>query len=141
VNPVLRVALAGTASLLEEFAAKAKEPPGDGYRERTIEVAVWDMCDAGGESVDAFDLDDGEAEAIAQMIRAQLKQRFGWIPVTERLPDDDMSVMIALRDDADDVWIGWHDGDMGWVCDNGPLGERVTHWMPLPEGPSTTERS
>lgn len=58
-----------------------------------------------------------------------------WIPVTERLPDDDMSVMIALRDDADDVWIGWHDGEMGWVCDNGPLGERVTHWMPLPNGP------
>lgn len=72
---------------------------------------------------------------IQQALRGGPAQS-GWIPVGERLPDDDLGVMIGLRDKSgDDVWIGWHDGDMGWVCDNGPLGERVTHWMPLPEAP------
>lgn len=59
-----------------------------------------------------------------------------WVPVGERLPVDDIAVLFALRDrGGDDVWIGWHDRELGWVCDNGPMGERVTHWMPLPEAP------
>lgn len=58
-----------------------------------------------------------------------------WIPVDEKLPDDDQVVMIAVRDDAEPVWIGWHD-DEGWrSCDASPLGT-VTHWMPMIEGPT-----
>lgn len=78
-----------------------------------------------------------EAEISEYRELAVALEARAWIPVTERLPDDDISVMIALRasSDPDDVWIGWHDGEMGWVCDNGPLGDRVTHWMPMPEGP------
>jgi hypothetical protein len=72
-NPLLAEQLAGTASLLEDFAVKVKQPPSNGYTEpRSIECAVWDRCEAGGEAVDSFELEDGEAEAIAALIRAAL---------------------------------------------------------------------
>jgi Protein of unknown function (DUF551) len=58
-----------------------------------------------------------------------------WIPVAERLPDDDITVMIALDGD-EPVWMGWHDSADGWYSvDATPLRQRVTHWMPMPEGP------
>lgn len=56
-----------------------------------------------------------------------------WIPVTDRLPDDDLMVMIALEDSDEPVWIGYHEGD-GWYAANAdPV--HVTHWAPIPEGP------
>ena len=55
-----------------------------------------------------------------------------WTPVTERLPDDDTTVMIAGRDFG--VWIGYHDGDDGWLDVHGSQ-VTVTHWAELPEGP------
>ena len=41
---------------------------------------------------------------------AQPEQK--WIPVTERLPEDDTLMLvnyIASRPDAMDIWIGWHE--------------------------------
>lgn len=57
-----------------------------------------------------------------------------WTPVTERLPDDEALVLIALNDD--DVWIGFRDCGVWWYPDAMPIAhERVTHWMPMPAGP------
>lgn len=60
-----------------------------------------------------------------------------WIPCDERLPDDEITVLIAVRDDDEPVWLGWHD-EFGWhSADAGPLGDKVTHWRPIPAGPES----
>jgi hypothetical protein len=57
-----------------------------------------------------------------------------WIPVTERLPDDEMMVLVALT--YEDVWAGYRDGDVWrYVTADIIAEELVTHWMPMPEPP------
>ncbi|MFO4608453.1 DUF551 domain-containing protein, partial [Klebsiella quasipneumoniae] len=61
----------------------------------------------------------------------------GWIPVSERIPDNTEPVLcIEKRADFGTYgqpFVCWHDGG-GWV---GKTNYRpiVTHWMPLPAGP------
>lgn len=57
-----------------------------------------------------------------------------WIPVTERLPDDDATVLIFLPKDPEPVWLGYSDED-GWYSVEAVLCE-PTHWRELPEPPS-----
>lgn len=80
------------------------------------------------------------AEMNDSLVRL-LQERYRWIPVTERLPqdhervlvvNDDGKMMVAQR--AEDDW--WHyycayDVDRWWTGENG----EVAHWMPLPEPP------
>ena len=84
-----------------------------------------------------------EAEARAESLQSQLaaaQREPKWIPVTEKLPDLDTTVLIW----SDVVNLGWceiagvfrgcnlgYDGDS--AVDDG-----VTHWMPLPELPIDT---
>lgn len=57
-----------------------------------------------------------------------------WTPVAERLPDDDVAVLIAVGGESGEpVWIGWHDED-GWH-DTSAAPCVVTHWQNIPEGP------
>jgi hypothetical protein len=49
-----------------------------------------------------------------------------WIPVTERLPEANMAVLIYDGDTVD----GFTFFDLSYVSKYG-----VTHWMPLPEAP------
>ncbi|HFT7194432.1 TPA: DUF551 domain-containing protein [Klebsiella pneumoniae] len=64
-------------------------------------------------------------------------QNQGWIPVSERMPDNTEPVLcIEKRADFGNYgqpFVCWHDGG-GWV---GKTNYRpiVTHWMPLPAGP------
>jgi hypothetical protein len=63
-----------------------------------------------------------------------------WISVADRLPDDDMTVLIA--DTENDVTLGFHDGDSGWrYCSAGLVGDPVTHWAELPDPPNETSPS
>lgn len=60
-----------------------------------------------------------------------------WIPVTERLPDDNVTVLAAFDTrDGIDYGCAWHYSDeQGWrcwddmVCNSGP----IVAWMPIPE--------
>ncbi len=57
-----------------------------------------------------------------------------WIPVTESLPDDDITVLIA--DTEEDVFTGFHDGDNGWrYCSAERVMVPITHWAELPAPP------
>lgn len=69
------------------------------------------------------------AEEIAV---AQERQR--WIPVTERLPDQCMDVLVRYRDKH--ILMGTARCD-DWLDEDLEDGE-ITHWMPLPEWPAAT---
>ena len=62
-------------------------------------------------------------EAVAA-IREKEERR--WIPVTERLPDIGIEVLVYSEDDG--ICVDCCDGD-SFVC------YYVTHWMPLPKPP------
>jgi len=74
--------------------------------------------------------------AEASVDQAGNKITVEWIPVGIRLPDDDITVLVALNDR--DVSQMYRDG-LGWRAQDGmPIEpERVTHWMHLPEAPIT----
>jgi hypothetical protein len=57
-----------------------------------------------------------------------------WIAVEDQLPDDELTVLIALSDG--EVWTGYHDDDQ-WRYVSADLVEagKVTHWMDFPEPP------
>ena len=62
-----------------------------------------------------------------------------WLPATEHMPDDDITVLLAM-DPAragEPVWLGWcdagtwHDATTGRTLPSGV----VTHWADMPAGP------
>lgn len=58
-----------------------------------------------------------------------------WVDASSKLPDDDMTVLIA--DTENDVTLGFHDGDHGWrYCSAEKVGDPVTHWAELPKPPN-----
>ena len=57
-----------------------------------------------------------------------------WIPVTERLPEDERNILITYYDD---ITIGWYrKSENTWMIYEGEGNaepDEVTAWMPLPE--------
>ena len=58
-----------------------------------------------------------------------------WVPVAERLPDVDETVLIVIPEFTEPVWTGWLDAD-GWLTSEG-LPCAVTHWATMPKGPQS----
>lgn len=63
-----------------------------------------------------------------------------WIPVTERLPKDDTLMLVNYidqRENAADIWIGWHEMENVWYIDgeahSREFNNEVIAWMPMPE--------
>lgn len=58
-----------------------------------------------------------------------------WTSIDDRLPDNDLLVLIAVNDD--DTWTGYHINGAWRYADGFPIDkERVTHWMPMPTPPT-----
>ena len=62
-----------------------------------------------------------------------LTETITWIPVSERLPDDDLLVLTFI---AGEVYPGHTlDGDWYWERNHKPS-PQPTHWAEMPKGPS-----
>lgn len=63
-------------------------------------------------------------------LREQEQRR--WIPVTERLPEEEGLYLVAVVNDHERRYskTAWYHGHGNWF-----LHQKVTHWMPLPEPP------
>ena len=62
-----------------------------------------------------------------------------WIPVTERLPEDDSDVLACLRvGDEGRIYPANYAKGVWFDCIfNTPATDTTTHWMPLPQPPKT----
>jgi len=64
-----------------------------------------------------------------------------WIPVTERLPEPNIEVLVAFADDTIPGTSQWcrvkSPNIMGWLNVHENRHKIVTHWMPLPSAPTT----
>ena len=59
-----------------------------------------------------------------------------WIPVTDKLPDDEKKVLCIL-DDGFFCILEWTSWEWLWNDGHNVYAEKdVTHWMPLPEPPA-----
>lgn len=62
-----------------------------------------------------------------------------WIPVTESLPDDDETVLIAMTDG--EAWTGYHEANQWFYVSGEPINyETITHWMHFPDTPMLMEQ-
>ena len=83
---------------------------------------------------------NAEGKNIFEIIEAQ-PQVGGWIPVSERLPEDGYGVLVTVNGKhnnitfVDALEIAEYDGDFGWIVEGYPqwTDPDVTAWMPLPE--------
>lgn len=66
-----------------------------------------------------------------------------WIRCNDELPDDEIIVLVALDDESEPVWLGYHDSSTGgwYTPDQSRFGCNVTHWAEMPEGPEHVENA
>lgn len=62
-------------------------------------------------------------------------EQIEWVPVAERLPDDEITVLLYTPVQRGDVWPGWReDGVWRWAGGE-PVACEISHWSPMPKGP------
>ena len=82
-----------------------------------------------------------EKDLIIQDLRrenAELRARVQeWIPVTERLPEDDSDVLayLSIGEEGRIYPANYAKGVWFDCIFNAPVTESTTHWMPMPERP------
>ena len=62
-----------------------------------------------------------------------------WIPVTERVPEQKVDVLVVMDDGGMGVDFIDTDGNWFWATGWSEDDPKVTHWMPLPEPPEKEE--
>ena len=90
---------------------------------------------------------NAEGKNVFEIIEAQ-PQVGGWIPVSERLPEDEYGVLVTVNGKhnnttfIDALEIAEYDSDEGWIIEGylDWINPDVTAWMPLPE-PYKEERA
>lgn len=110
----------------------------EGTREKLIaiiEEARWEAVGTVGSMNNGFAVWYADKLLAAGVAPVQ-----GWIPVTERLPDENEKVIIYTR--VGIITTGWYTELHGVSYDKGFETESgfmwlgtVPYWMPLPEGP------
>lgn len=108
--------------------------------ERLREENEWLEDEADGymcaESYTAWERDEAEAEV--ERLRELLRQR-EWVSIADRDPQVWQRVMAYTKQKLMDITSLNDLGDWSGKLGDGLLfGDRVTHWMPLPEPPEVT---
>lgn len=96
------------------------------------------------------ELEAEAADAIEKLIEVIQNHDFleslikpHWIPVTERLPREELCFYLCYTDEGVIVECLWTNnkyglgpfGEWGWRLMDVPQHQRITHWMPLPPPP------
>ena len=81
-----------------------------------------------------YEYDECQQIVLTADQRALLRNPPRWIPVSERLPDEDVRVLVIDKEfDQVDIGTCWGRGE--WVGDH--ISRLLpTHWMPLPKMPA-----
>lgn len=107
-------------------------------------------CDVDRVGLDGADLIERLADRCARYAEeiAVAQERTRWIPVTERMPEEGVPVLInyigtdgEVYADGVAVWTEcgcfWWEGSLA-DCEE-DVAVPITHWMPLPDGPEEVE--
>ena len=114
----------------------------DNTREKLIELLncgrmQHTVCSSRGHPVRSFEsrlVDEGAVELLADYLIANGVTVQEWIPVTERLPDNDTYILVTT--DGVTASAYWHnDRFYAFTAIGVATVGCVTHWMPLPEPP------
>lgn len=82
-----------------------------------------------------------QRKALEKVIEEKQQREQGWIPVSEKLPNDSKELVLTITQ-KNVYWLARYDNDTwidgAWTSDTGDIIEGeyndiVTHWMPLPE--------
>lgn len=96
---------------------------------------VIDAMEGGNAYIECFDNAFADADKIAEVLYNAGYRKQEWISVDERLPDEDVRVLVWLREPSAILRFVQFDTDRivdgRWVRWN----NHITHWMPLPEPP------
>lgn len=84
-----------------------------------------------------------EATEALKKFQVSVASKPRWIPVTERLPSEELAFYLCYTDAGIVAECLWTNnkyglgpfGDWGWRLMDVPQYQKVTHWMPLPEPP------
>ena len=63
-------------------------------------------------------------------------ERITWHRVAEKLPDDDITVLVHITGGSEPVWLGYRDGGIWRDVDSFSIGGEVVAWADLPAGVS-----
>ena len=112
-------------------------------REKLIKL----LCEANSLSVDA---DLFEDSSYAQQLEIEADHLIAngvtfakdnnvpsWIPVTERLPEENRRVLVCLSSKV--TVVAYLRENIWYVAWNRAALNNITHWMPLPEAPKEVE--
>lgn len=77
----------------------------------------------------------GDTKTVGEIFRAacELELMESWTPADKALPDDELTVLIALDDG--EVWTGFMDAGEWRYVTGDPMAAKVLYWMNLPEPP------
>lgn len=81
----------------------------------------------------------GMARAVEAFlcIRSEAASIYPWISVADQLPDDELTVLLALTDG--EVWTGFHDVGIWRYVSADPIEtSRVAYWASMPAPPAAT---
>lgn len=126
-----KLALKGLIEVVRTRYAEGDCPTHRRPSGETLEDAILDL---------AAEVDKLSASGIGRMHRlCDFLEQPEWIPLDDCKPDDDESVMTFSPDSCDPVCPGFLDAGIWRQLDGLPMQMTITHWMPYPLPPKSTE--